>query len=730
MNGIKVLKNYSILVCLVSMIIIFCACGDKDNEEYSESEIILPAGMSNIWDFVIAEDGKMQAAMTEKNTNKGYLWESTDGGKTWSESYCYTDIMGIEDAEKVDCVISLSGRGDAICMVADNTLDDSNIAETECYYIENAESSKKITNTMPESKVSDSLYVGSGFSWDGLVIDQDRLLISNQSGETYFLDKNTNEIVATILDSKNPLFSSGMFMLDGDNLYLIGIKDVVQYDVISNEIVKKNDKTLELVKKTNINSDKPAIMTANKGKFYLFNENGVQKFSSGKKTNVVSKKDMSIIPTEVYGSKIYIDEKERLYLAINQENDSPRLLYYEKDNKENRAKDILSIYTLRKDEGVQKLADYYQKKNKNIQTKVIVGLKEDDNKKLDDAIKKLNTSILGGDGPDIIFLDGLNVNTYLKNNMLLQLDSKIGEIDSKDNFKHIIQSFSQEGEIHAVPVRFGVPIVLSKYRDIIDAKNGDAFLSGIQKHDIKVDEYTLPNDVRFYYQVFLENNIEIQQQKKSKVQNFIESIKLLYDITENHENARLSHLALPPQQTGESMNYLLDTSDLALDYILDGHDLQMLQQVNNVEYGISSNEKGICYMPRLIVGINANTKQKDLSKDFIAYILSEEGQKITGETMGLPVNKKCLSEVLKSLQAEPSEIGNDSTSKVFQFSTLSEAEINNFIEQIQNVSQQTNNNYIVMSIFMEYTEKYLNGEISKKKAIREIVNRLELYTNE
>ena len=730
MNGINILKNCSILVCLVSMIIIFCACGDKDSEEYSESEITLPAGMNNIWDFAITEDGKMQVAMTEKNTNKGYLWESTDSGKTWNETCCYTEIMGIEDPKKVDCLISLSGKGDAICMVADNTLDDTNTAETDCYYIENAGSSKKIMNTMPESKVSDSLYVGSGFSWDGLVIDQDRLLISNQSGETYFLDKNTNEIVTTILDSKNPLFSSGMFMLDGADLYLIGIKDVVQYDVISNEIVKKNDKTLELVKKTNINSDKPAIMTAHKGNFYLFNENGVQKFSAGKKTNVVSKKDMSIIPAEVYGSKIYIDEKDRLYLAVNQENDSPRLMYYEKDNKENKAKDILSIYTLRKDEGVQKLADYYQKKNKNIQTKVIVGLQEGGNKKLDDAIKKLNTSMLGGDGPDIIFLDGLNVNTYLKNNMLIQLDSEIGEIDSKDNFKHIITSFSQEGETHAVPVRFGIPIVLSKYRDIIDAKSGDAFLSCIQKHDIKVDEYTFPNDVRFYYQVFLENNIEIQQQKKSKVQDFIENIKLLYDITENHENARLSHLALPPQQTGGSMNYLLDSSDLALDYILDGHDLQMLQQLNNVEYGISSNEKGICYMPRLIVGINANTKQKDLSNDFIAYILSEDGQKITGETMGLPVNKKCLSEVLKSLQAEPSEIGNDSTSKVFQFSTLSEAEINNFIEQIQNVSQQTNNNYIVMSIFMEYTEKYLNGEISKKKAIREIVNRLELYTNE
>ena len=53
------------------MIIIFCACGDKDDEKYIESEIILPAGMNHIWDFTVTEDGKMQEAMTEKNTNKG-----------------------------------------------------------------------------------------------------------------------------------------------------------------------------------------------------------------------------------------------------------------------------------------------------------------------------------------------------------------------------------------------------------------------------------------------------------------------------------------------------------------------------------------------------------------------------------------------------------------------------------------------------------------------------------
>ena len=113
--------------------------------------------------------------------------------------------------------------------------------------------------------------------------------------------------------------------------------------------------------------------------------------------------------------------------------------------------------------------------------------------------------------------------------------------------------------------------------------------------------------------------------------------------------------------------------------------------------------------------------------DNMAFCLKQEKKSKEEIDQSVDVYKR---QVLKSLQAEPSEIGNDSTSKVFQFSVLSEAEINNFIEQIQRTSQQTNNNSIVMNIFMEYTEKYLNGEINEKKAIREIVNRLELYTNE
>ncbi len=31
---------------------------------------------------------------------------------------------------------------------------------------------------------------------------------------------------------------------------------------------------------------------------------------------------------------------------------------------------------------------------------------------------------------------------------------------------------------------------------------------------------------------------------------------------------------------------------------------------------------------------------------------------------------------------------------------------------------------------MEYTEKYLNGEVRKEKAVKEITDRLELYGNE
>ena len=130
-------------------------------------------------------------------------------------------------------------------------------------------------------------------------------------------------------------------MVEGDQIYLLGVGDVIQYNSKEHAVEKKNDKTLELVKKAYVNSDKLAVLTAHKGDFYFFNEDGLKRFSDGKKQTFISKKEMSFVPSEVYGSTIAFDQKDQVYLAINREGDSPQLFCYKQvSNKSQKRRSV------------------------------------------------------------------------------------------------------------------------------------------------------------------------------------------------------------------------------------------------------------------------------------------------------------------------------------------------------------------------------------------------------
>ena len=79
---------------------------------------------------------------------------------------------------------------------------------------------------------------------------------------------------------------------------------------------------------------------------------------------------------------------------------------------------------------------------------VIVGM-EEENTGLDDAVKKLNTNILGGDGPDILFLDGIEAENYVENNILMQLDGEVKSIDNEDNIRKVMDKYVRDGKAYA-----------------------------------------------------------------------------------------------------------------------------------------------------------------------------------------------------------------------------------------------------------------------------------------
>ena len=76
----------------------------------------------------------------------------------------------------------------------------------------------------------------------------------------------------------------------------------------------------------------------------------------------------------------------------------------------------------------------------------------------DDAIRTLNAELLSGNGPDVLVLDGLPVENYIEQGMLLDLSSVVQPmLDSGALLPNVASSFAEAGSIPAVPTRFLLP---------------------------------------------------------------------------------------------------------------------------------------------------------------------------------------------------------------------------------------------------------------------------------
>lgn len=91
--------------------------------------------------------------------------------------------------------------------------------------------------------------------------------------------------------------------------------------------------------------------------------------------------------------------------------------------------------------------------------------------------------------------------------------------------------------------------------------------------------------------------------------------------------------------------------------------------------------------------------------------------------MGLSIDESVLEDTLQKLKPDQAEIADENASRTLRLQELPEGVVSDFLQSVGNADRATNNNGTIMSIFMKYTEKYLNKEISYEKAVKEISDR-------
>ncbi len=359
------------------------------------------------------------------------------------------------------------------------------------------------------------------------------------------------------------------------------------------------------------------------------------------------------------------------FLALS---DRGKLINFTYDpNKEAVPQERLKIYSLEKNNDMYTAVSYYQIQNPDVFVEYEIGMEEGSAVTKEDAIKKLNTQIMAGEGPDILMLDGLPIDSYVEKGMLCELNNVVDTIEN-DVFRNLIYAFAKEDRIYAVPGQIGFPVMMGKKEDVSQMTNLMAMADGIERMRGEMPEKDLIGLSSEKAVMKLCSIISAQEWKKNygeidrkAIEKFLTQAKRIYDAQMNglgeESVVRLRRSdEYHVQYRGENWMYDLNNYTFYMDYAAGYYhtyagvsfspnsyiELASVSKTTGFEDTAlmpMTGEKGCVFIPETILGINAAAQRKELAEDFIKMFLGKENQ---SSLSGYAVNKEAFAETLKA----------------------------------------------------------------------------------
>jgi ABC-type glycerol-3-phosphate transport system substrate-binding protein len=426
----------------------------------------------------------------------------------------------------------------------------------------------------------------------------------------------------------------------------------------------------------------------------------------------------------------------------------------------------LTVYSLEENEVIRQAIVDYGKKSLDTYIEYVVGMSGQDGVTKEDAIRNLNTSVLSNEGPDVIILDGLPVDSYIEKGILEDM-SGIFENQLKDQnfFENIKKVYEQDDKMFAVPARFSIPIVAGQKEIVDQIKDLDSFTAALKKLREKnpegslMDAYTPEGVLRKLYATnapaWLEENGAV---KKEELVHFLSQAKEIYELEKSGVTEvgvadfqrRLESLEQPFfanykvggdillwvntffYQLQKNPMLICNTGSIYTDFSEISSVVDLLG--DHTVIGLDGQSKGV-FSPYTILGINAQSSIKDLAQDFTAAVLSVEFQK-NDNMKGYPINKAAFEEntkdptndgIVSSTGGGDPETGEMFTLDIRWPNADQLAKLKKIIENLNTPSITDSN---LKKAILELAPAALNGEKDVESVANEIINKMQIYLSE
>lgn len=434
---------------------------------------------------------------------------------------------------------------------------------------------------------------------------------------------------------------------------------------------------------------------------------------------------------------------------------------------------LVSVYSLREQDVVRQAIAQFQAENPDIFVRYEVGLSSTDAKAREDAIKKLNTELMAGKGPDVIILDELPVKSYEEKGILKDLkphiDSFTGDAALLPN---IVDAFTDEGSVYMMPVTFSLPMVAGRKENLASITDYASLAAAAEKIKAEKPEaeigrfFSEEATMRWFLPVaataFVEESGNINETKLAEYLSLTSSLYqaavegIADDTKETYGRQKESygkgeygywHFNNIAQQYAD---FMLCDMEIAIGMVEDinGYmemlSLKYCEGLEDVEMKSFDGMSTGVFEPAVLVGLNASAGHQEDAERFFDVMMGYEVQNLLYD--GFTVNEAALKERLGpqwqifqngGMDVDYGEVcssmggsTNDGRDYHLEIHMPTKEEFEELYNLCHSVKTPYLKDSVVESAVIEIGAQYLAGYLSEEEAVRKIMSKVEIYMAE
>lgn len=716
---------------------------------YVETQKTTPDGLKTIEEMVRLSDGSVALL----NPDKGSLLVSKDDGDSWEEKElpALAEKTGKETIEITSRIVAPDGAVFFSYVDWEETAE--NGVNERYVYIDRDGKASELTLTEP---AGDRFYL----SW--ATFTGERTLAALMNGGyayTINLDDGMMHKISESQDEYNTVFLAGDYLLTKNWMYQISAQSTLEDATLCGFIEQESPMYREVA--FCFNSEENTMYSASKSGLYSHIMGGgtMEKMLDGGLCSLgdPTKQAASILQNADGSFLIGYDDGEIDLYAYDAE--APAVPTQQ-----------ISIFSLEQNMTVSRAVSIFRKSHPDVYVKQEIGLSGDYGVTREDAIRNLNTRILAGEGPDILLLDGMPLDSYIGKNILLDLRETVESLEKENAyFSSVLRSYETEDGLFAIPLRCRVPVIVGE-SDVMGSVSDIASLAAAVKaakekapsSTTVLGTYT-PEELlqRLYMMLSSSSFVKDGAADSDALQTFLTQAKEIYEeeqknitpkILQNHansiqwkqENGMLEEEGNFPVDPGIVSDILGAEAEMALGTISSVEDLEYTvgllehESMEKPSYDLASGD--FVFVPKGICGVNAQSKEMDLSLEFLKELFGGEAQK-ADLSDGLPVNEDAFELFFENPNPEDTSVmgfsasvagddGAEEASIHFEVSWPEQDAVDALKEKVKRLSTPGLSDDVIKNAILESGAKVLSGDLSVEEGCGEIVQKVDLYLEE